>query len=65
MILNKLRDLIDLEPQIDCGDTHEALCPRCNHWTGVTPPAEDVPPNGQHKCKSWCVWCGKEFIYYY
>lgn len=65
-LLEKLKDL--LEPptySYEIGNTHETRCPLCNHWTGVTPPSDDAPPNGQHKCKSWCTWCGKEFAYFY
>ena len=45
--------------------TSEALCPCCNHWTSIETPAQDGPPTGTHKVISWCVWCGREFTYFY
>ena len=64
-MINRIHDCsLDVVPSCTAGMSHEALCPCCNRFTGIEVPA-DSPPNGQHKCVSFCVWCGREFAYYY
>jgi hypothetical protein len=64
-MVDRVRDILEVPSYAhEIGDTHETRCPVCNHWTGVSPPS-DAPPNGQHKCITWCTWCGREFAYFY
>ena len=64
-VLDRIRDRLETPTySFEQGYTHEAECPICQHWTGVTVPT-DAPPNGQHKCTTWCTWCGREFIFKY
>ena len=37
-------------------------CPFCKEYTDIEIP--DLPAKG-NKFVGWCIWCGKEFVYYY
>jgi len=61
----KLLDIFKKEKPVPNEETIISVeCPFCNRYTNTDIQFEENHST-EKACKYFCIWCGKEFIFYY